>query len=150
MVTQFITPLPDAFQKDPDVAEYFRQLSLYLDDLGSPDGALATSEATTATVLTQQEKLDLMTISQAVDLDAVEAATAANSASIATIQSGSPDYTISNDGTDRTFNADSAAGAISTPTVAPAEVENIRDALLELADVVATIIRDLDSKGIFG
>ena len=149
MVTQFITPLPDAFQKDPDVAEYFRQLSLYLDDLGSPDGALATSEATTATVLTQQEKLDLMTISQAVDLDAVEAATAANSSSIATIQSGSPDYTISNDGTDRTFNADSAAGTISTP-VGVAEVENIRDALLELADVVATVIRDLDSKGIFG
>ena len=149
MTTQFITPVPEFLQKDRDTAEYFRQLGLYLDELGSPDGALATSEATTAVVLTQQEKLDLMTITQDVNLDAVEAGQQANSASVATIQSSSPTYSISNDGTDRSFNADNAAGAISTP-VGVAEVENIRDAVLEQADVLATLIRDLKDKGVLG
>ena len=150
MTTQFITPVPEFLQKDRDTAEYFRQLGLYLDELGSPDGALATSEATTAVVLTQQEKLDLMTITQDVNLDAVEAGQQANSASVATIQSSSPTYSISNDGTVRTLNADSAAGAISTPTVAPAEVENIRDAVLIMADVLSTLIRDLKNKDVLG
>jgi hypothetical protein len=50
-------------------------------------------------------------------------------------------YTITNSATDRTFDCDAAAGAISaSPT--QAEVENIRDALLELADVVATKLND--------
>ena len=54
-------------------------------------------------------------------------------------------YTTSNVITDRTFDADAAAGTISaTPT--QAEVENIRDAILELADVIATIIADLKNK----
>lgn len=51
-------------------------------------------------------------------------------------------YTITNDATDRTFDANAASGAISSPPT-QAEVENIRDAVLELADVVATLIRDL-------
>lgn len=51
-------------------------------------------------------------------------------------------YTITNDATDRTFNANRAAGAISSPPT-QAEVENIRDSVLELADVVATLIKDL-------
>lgn len=54
-------------------------------------------------------------------------------------------YTISNVTTDRTLDADAADGTISaTPT--QAEVENIRDAVLELADVVATMVADLKSK----
>jgi len=54
-------------------------------------------------------------------------------------------YTTSNVTTDRTFDADAAAGTISaTPT--KDEVENIRDAILELADVAATLIADLKAK----
>jgi len=54
-------------------------------------------------------------------------------------------YTISNATTDRTLDANAAAGTISaTPT--QAEVENIRDAVLDLADFVATIIADLKEK----
>ena len=54
-------------------------------------------------------------------------------------------YTISNVTTDRTFDANAAAGTISaTPT--QAEIENIRDAVLELADIVATMIADLKAK----
>lgn len=54
----------------------------------------------------------------------------------------SSNYTVTNDTTDRTFDANAAAGAISSPPT-QAEVENIRDAVLELADVVATLIKDL-------
>lgn len=51
-------------------------------------------------------------------------------------------YVPSNDATDRTWDANAAAGAISsTPT--QAEVENIRDAVLELSDVLATLTNDL-------
>lgn len=54
-------------------------------------------------------------------------------------------YTTSNVTTDRTFDANAAAGTISaTPT--QAQVENIRDAVLELADVAATMIADLKVK----
>ena len=54
-------------------------------------------------------------------------------------------YTTSNVTIDRTFDANAAAGTISaTPT--QAQVENIRDAVLELADVAATMIADLKAK----
>ncbi len=54
-------------------------------------------------------------------------------------------YTTSNVSTDRTLDANAAAGAISaTPT--QAEIENIRDAVLALADNVATIIADMKEK----
>jgi thiamine biosynthesis protein ThiC len=60
-----------------------------------------------------------------------------------------PDYARLNDTIDRDWDADAAAGTISaTPT--QAEVENIRDAVLELSDVVATLVRDLQSKDILG
>jgi len=56
-------------------------------------------------------------------------------------------YTTSNATTDRTLDANAAAGAISaTPT--QAEIENIRDAVLGLADNVATIIADMKEKEI--
>lgn len=57
-------------------------------------------------------------------------------------KSGIPTYTPTNGTADRAFDANAAAGTISaTPT--QAEVENIRDAVLELADVVATLVSDL-------
>lgn len=61
----------------------------------------------------------------------------------------SPAYSTSNVTTTRTMDADDAAGAIST-TPTQAEVENIRDAVLTLADTLATLIEDLKTKGIFG
>lgn len=56
-------------------------------------------------------------------------------------------YTVTNPATDRAFDANEAAGAISNPPTT-AEVENIRDAVLELADVVGTLIVDLRTWGI--
>ena len=105
---RFLTPIPEAFLKDSGVAEWARQVTLYLDDLSRPEGVLATSEATTEVVLTQQEKLDLMVISQEVNLDTVEAQAAAATTAIADLLNSSPTYSISNDGTVRTLNADAA------------------------------------------
>jgi len=58
-------------------------------------------------------------------------------------------YTVNNEVATRTMDADDAAGSISAvPT--QGEVENIRDAVLALADVVGTLIEDLKAKGIIG
>lgn len=58
-------------------------------------------------------------------------------------------YTVSNEVATRTMDADDAAGSISAvPT--QGEVENIRDAVLALADVVGTLIEDLKANGIIG
>lgn len=63
------------------------------------------------------------------------------------ILSNTSAYSLENVTTDRAFDADAASGAISaTPT--QAEVENIRDAVLELADVVGTLIADLKTAGV--
>ena len=147
MADQFLVPIPQAFLKDPEVAEWARALTLLLDDITSADGTIAVGEATAEVVLTQQEKLDLMTVTQAVNLDTIEADTAANTTAVGQIQTGSPDYVISNDGTVRTLNADAAAGAISVGYV-QAEIENLRDAQLNSDDVLATFLRDMANKGI--
>ena len=149
MADQFLVPIPQAFLKDPEVAEWARALTLLLDGITSPDGAIATGEATTEVVLTQQEKLDLMTVTQEVNLDTIETETTANTASLTSIASGSPTYSISNDGTVRSLNADDAAGAISVGYT-QAEIENLRDATLVHGDVLSTLIRDLKNKDILG
>ena len=148
MVQPFTVPIPEAFLKDSGTAEWARQVTLYLDELSRPEGVLATSEATTEVVLTQQEKLDLMTITQGVNLDTVEAQAAAATQSLADLLNSLPNYTISNDGTVRTLNADDAAGVISA-TYTQAEIENIRDAVLVIGDVLSTVIRDLINKDVF-
>jgi len=58
-------------------------------------------------------------------------------------------YTPSNESADRAFDANAAAGTITSPPT-QAEVENIRDTVLELADVVATVINDLKLTGLLG
>lgn len=68
-------------------------------------------------------------------------------ANIDPITANTDEYTVSNDTADRTFDADAAAGTISDPPT-KAEVENIRDAVLELADVVGTLIADVKKLGI--
>jgi len=148
MAEPFIQPIPEALLKDPDTAEFFRALLLTLNELLRPEGAIATSEATTEVVLTQQEKLDLIGVTQDVDLDTIESDTAANKAKLALLQNRFPAYHISNDSTDRTFNANSAAGTISSPPT-QAEIENIRDAVLKYADNLATVIKDLNNKDVF-
>ena len=137
MTEPFLVPIPDAFLKQPQVGEWATRLHLWLDNISRPDGVLATSEGTSVTVGTQEEQIA-----------ALQASVTALQTSLNDLKSASPDYSISNDGTDRTLNADAAAGAITTPVVDPTEVENIRDAVLELADVVATLIRDLIAKGV--
>lgn len=149
MTDQFILPIPQAFLSDPETAEWARAVTLLLDDLTRQDGVVATVDSTETTVLTHAEKLDQITVTQAVDLDAIESDTASNTSALASLQDSLPAYSISNDGTDRTFNADAAAGTITNPPT-QAEVENIRDAVLELGDVVATVIRDLGNKSILG
>jgi hypothetical protein len=149
MAVLFTSPIPSKFLDDPETTEYFRALELFINDLVAPDGVIATGEETTAVVLTQQEKLDLMTITQDVNLDTVESDTASNKAKIDPIATGSPTYLITNDSTSRVLNANAAAGAISA-TYVQAEIENLRDAILSLSDVEATHIRDGATKGIFG
>ena len=126
-----------------------RDLTLFLNAMTNEEGVIAQVDLTTEAVLTQQEKLDLMTVTQDVNLDTMEAQAQAATDALALLQNSLPDYVISNDGTVRTLNADDAAGAISiNPT--QAEVENIRDAVLVIADFIATMNRDLQNKDIFG
>lgn len=139
MSGQFLVPIPAAFLKDAGTAEWARQLTLYLDDLSRPEGVLAASATTTTT--TAEQATTLVTLQA--EMDAVEAQLAALLTSL-------PSYTITNDNTVRAFNANDAAGAITAPAVLQAEGENIRDAVLVLADVVATLIRDLKNKQILG
>lgn len=146
----YAIPIPEALRKDPTVAAYFNNLTRLLNELWVRSGAgTDTIGNTAATVLTQGEKLDLITITQAVDLDTLESDFATTKSEVDAIHTGGPTYAPSNDGTDRTWDADAAAGAISSPPT-QAEVENLRDSQLELSDVVATIVRDLAAKGIIG
>ena len=149
MTEQFTHPIPDRFRGDQNALEFFRSLVLFLDDISSPDGALETGAATTVTVLTHSEKLDLITVTVAIDLDATTVSIAANTAALAALTDSAPSYTITNDATDRVFDANSAAGAITNPPT-QAEVENIRDAVLEQADVLATVVNDLANKNVLG
>ena len=149
MADQFTHPIPTKFLDDPELAEWARAVTLLLDDLTRPEGAIATSELTTEVVITQQEKLDLMTITQDVNLDTVEADTAANTTAVGEIQTGSPDYTISNDGTVRTLNAD-AALIVAGLTYSQTDMQQLIDAFGVLSDFVATMNRDLQTKDIFG
>lgn len=65
---------------------------------------------------------------------------------LSVVITGAQTYAAANVVTDRAFDANEAAGSISaSPT--QAEVENIRDAVLELADVVGTLIADLRARG---
>jgi hypothetical protein len=146
---QFLVPIPQAFLADPETAEFMRTLVLLLDSITAADGAIATGEATTEVVLTQQEKLDLITVEQPVNLDTMEADTASNKTKIDLIATGSPAYTITNDGTVRTLNADAAlivAGAGYSQT----DMQQVIDAFGVLSDYTATLTRDFVAKGILG
>ena len=81
------------------------------------------------------------------DADAAAVRTTIGLGTLATKDAVTDAYTITNEVATRTLDANDAAGAISaTPT--QGEVENIRDAVLVLADVVGTLIEDLKAKGI--
>lgn len=145
MTATFQVPVPQFLQEDPDTAEYFRALNLFINDLVSPEGVIATGEATAEVVLTQQEKLDKMTITQDVNLDTIEAQAQAATDALASLLNSLPDYTISNDGTVRTLNADAGDITISNPPT-QAEVEGMVDAFNILSDVFSTLLRDLANK----
>ena len=149
-VDPFLIPIPKKFAQDPETLAYFEFLHNHLRLAWARSGGSEDVIGDTAdVVVTQGEKLDLVTVTQNVNLDALEAESAASAATLALIATASPTYAPSNDGTDRTWDADAAAGAITSPPT-QAEVENIRDAVLEASDVLATFYRDLKAKGIFG
>ncbi len=148
-VDPFIFPLPEGFSEIEGAVPYFENLQRFLNELRDRTGAGTDTIADTeATVVTHAEKLDFVTITQAVDLDALETESAASTVKIDLIATSSPIYVPSNDGTDRTWDANAAAGAIGSPPT-QAQVENIRDAVLEISDVVATQARDLAAKNVF-
>jgi hypothetical protein len=142
MVDRFTWQIPQKFLDDPETAEWCRAVTLQLDNLTREDGVIETGIVVGEVVLTQQEKLDLMTISQPVDLDDVEA-------KIEKIATSSPAYVVFNGSTSRVLNANEGGGAISAAYV-QAEIEGIRDALLKLQDVVGTLLPDLADKDIIG
>jgi hypothetical protein len=139
---RFTWQIPQKFLEDRDTGEWCRAVTLQLDNLTREDGVIETGVAVGEVVLTQQEKLDLMLITQQVDLDDVEA-------KIDKIATQEPVYTVFNDSTDRVFSATAAAGTISVGYV-QAEVVNLQGAILELADVVATLVKDLAEKDVLG
>jgi len=145
-VASFTSPIPTDWATDPEKSAFMRDLTLFLNSLTSETGVIAQVDLTTEAVLTQQEKLDKIAITQEVDLDAMESDTAANTTAVSEMQSGLPNYAIANDGTVRSLNADAAAGTISVnPT--QAEVQRNQSAILLNADVLATLLRDLIGKG---
>jgi prophage tail gpP-like protein len=139
---RFTWQIPQKFLDDPETAEWCRAITLQLDNLTREDGVIETGELVGEVVLTQQEKLDLIGITQTVDLDDVEA-------KIDKIATGEPTYVVFNGSTSRVLNANSGDAAISATYVA-AEIEGIRDALLKLQDVVGTLLPDLATKDILG
>ena len=149
MTASFQVPIPEELLKDPATAEYFRALQLFINDLVAPEGVIATGEATQEVVLTQQEKLDLMTISQPVNLDTVESQAQAATDALDALLNSLPTYSITNDGTVRTLNADAGDITISNP-VTQTEGEAIVDAFNKLSDYVATLTRDLVNKDVLG
>ena len=149
-VDPFLIPIPKKLTEDPETRAWAEFLHQHLREAWARSGGSEDVVSETATeVLTQGEKLDLLTVSQPVDLDTLETQSNASAAALDDIYTGSPSFTPSNDGTDRSWNADAAAGAITSPPT-QAEVENLRDVLLELSDVVATLSKDLRTKGLFG
>lgn len=149
MTQQFQIAIPDEFLEQSGTREWATYLHNFLDDLTRQNGSIDTIGTTEVIVLSQAEKLALMTVTASVNLDTVKADSEANKTSLASLLDALPAYTISNDATDRVYDANAAAGAISaTPT--QAEVENLRDAVLEIADVLATVIGDLVNKNVLG
>jgi hypothetical protein len=147
-VDPFIYSLPKAFREDPELHAWGDYLTQFLRELWVRSGGSEDVVGDTVdTVVTHSEKLEFITVTQDVNLDTLEAQSGASAATLATLATSSPTYTPSNDGTDRTWNANQAAGAISvTPT--QAEVENLRDSILVLSDVIATLVRDLAAKNV--
>lgn len=108
-------------------------------------GSIATHAAVTSSV----HGITAFGASLVDDANASAARTTLGLGTLATLDAVTNAYTINNETTTRTLDADDADGAISaTPT--KTEVENIRDAVLVLADVVGTLIEDLKAKGIVG
>ena len=147
MSGQFLTPIPAAFLKDAGTAEWARQLTLYLDDLSRPEGVLSASEDTAVIVGVQAVTLT----SVQADLDAVEA-------QLATLRNSLPVYSLAGDVTDRSLNANAASSGtgIDVADAGPANVALLSDhdalvsAVQGIADVLATVIRDLRNKQILG
>jgi hypothetical protein len=108
-------------------------------------GAVATHAAITSSV----HGITAFGASLVDDVNAAAGRTTLGLGTLSTLDAVTNSYTISNETLTRTLDADDAAGSITNPPT-QGEVENIRDALLVLADVVGTLIEDLKAKGIVG
>jgi hypothetical protein len=148
-VVSFTSPIPTDWATDPEKSAFMRDLTLFLNAMTNEEGVIAQVDLTTEAVLTQQEKLDLMTVSQDVNLDTMEAQAQAATDALALLQNSLPDYAIANDGTVRTLNAD-AALITAGPAYSQTDMQTLVDAFGVLSDFVATMNRDLQNKDIFG
>ncbi|MEE9579756.1 MAG: hypothetical protein V3V74_00380, partial [Nitrosomonadaceae bacterium] len=104
MVDQFTYPSPLGFiQKNPDMGEWMRNVTLTLDDLTRPQGAIVTGEETTAG---QQTEID--TINTTLD----------------GLLNSLPVYTVVGGNEDRSFNATtlSQSTGVDVADAGPAQV----------------------------
>lgn len=145
--------IPAQISEEPELDEREKALVALLRALVARTGGSNDSIAETVTTLTEQQTtLD----TQASDLATLQGQLSTLNSSVTTLATtvgdlldSLPDYTVTNDVATRSLDCDDAAGAISaTPT--QSEVENIRDAVLVLADVTGTLINDLVAKDVFG
>ena len=144
-VSEITTPAAAAADNTGGVGAGFAILEADLTTSGLPS---ASSTGKGIVELATIAEVDTGTdATRAVTPDALEGS--ALQTSVDAIATSSPTYTPTNDATDRAWNANAAAGTISNPPT-QAEVENIRDALLELSDVSATIVSDMQAKNVFG
>ena len=93
MTATFQVPVPDSLNQDPAQAEFFRALVLFINDLVSPEGIIATGAATAETTAEQAVTLE----EQQAALVVVAVQTDDNTTNLAVVQGSSPDYSISND-----------------------------------------------------
>lgn len=148
-----ICQIPVSVQNDSDWRSWFDYNFRFLYDLWDRTGAgvdlVETNKDNIATLTTQVSlntaKLNLITVTSAVDLDTLFDTTTAV-------------YTPTNAATDRSWDANAAVTGtgIDVADAGPADVALLsdHDALVavvqELSDVVATLVADLQAKGVLG
>ena len=147
MSDQFLAQQPKGFDSIEGAHEWARAVSLSLNDLLRPGGTVATVDATALTTLSQADQITTLTTSLNDTITALD-----------NVITSLPTYTITNDSTDRSLNANAAVSGtgIDVADAGPANVALLsdHDALVAvvqgLADVVATLVKDLAAKSVLG
>lgn len=134
-------PLPRAIANDPETLRWGESLIRLLNELWIRTGG----------------DLDFIATAND-DVDTLQGDVTSLEGQVTPLVNGSPTYAPSNDATDRTWDANAAVAGtgIDVADAGPANVALLsdHDALVgvvqELSDVVATVVTDLQSKGVFG